>query len=140
MAGLRSPGYTTGLHETSILVIDKDGNPLVGAHLKWPGGGVVTNQSGEAHVIVPSTETVITISYMGKRNHIAKFKDLVNAMITMQDQVNNLPPVVVGQPRQVKKKEINWMMVGAIGIGAILILAALSKKSKGLRAPVVIDI
>ena len=132
---------------TSILVIDKDGNPLINAHLKWDGGGVITNAEGEAVVTVPSENTVITISYMGKRDHIAKFSDLVNAMVTLQDQVNNLPPVVVGTPKPPKTtpnpskptqlKTTNWVSTAAIGLGAVLLIAAImgSKKDQGLNGP-----
>lgn len=133
---------------TSILVIDKDGNPLTSAHLKWNGGGVITNADGEAIVSVPSENTVITISYMGKRDHIAKFSDLVNAMVTLQDQINNLPPVVVGtKPPKVTTpkpstpvttvKKSNWVNTAAIGLGAVLLIAAIMgrKKEDGLNGP-----
>lgn len=139
----------TGSLSTVITVIDMEGNPLVNAHVTWPGGGVVTDANGDASISVPSENTQITISYMGKRTHIAAFKDLVNAMITMQDNINNLPPVVVNPTKPLPGKYIppkkttqtNWLTTLGIGLAAFLLLTTLAKQSdkktnsKGLNAP-----
>lgn len=131
---------------TSILVIDVDGKPLQNVHVKWPGGGTITDGNGEANISVTNENTVITITYVGKRTHIAAFKDLVNAMITLQENPTNLPPVVVKpQPTPtatVKKKNNQWLTI-ALGVGAIFLVSAIGSKGKtgsatkaiGLSAP-----
>lgn len=173
--GIIPDGHTTtttqgnGATTKTIEVIDADGNPLVGAHVKWNGQGIITNASGYATLNVSNPETQVTISFLGKRSHIAKFKDL-GSMITLQTQVNSLPPVVVGQPTTPPSTTENkgntklYLSIG-IGIGALLLIAALSKKDnkknsglnavrpkkkkgkkttkkkrKGLREPVTIEI
>src|SRR5690606_7714852 len=116
----------------TIQVIDVNGDPLENAHVKWAGGGTITDANGEATINVPSQGTIITITYMGKRTHIAAFKDLVNAMITLQETVANLPPVVVGekpsttQPSTKEPSRHGKMLTYiAIGVGAIFLISAL---------------
>jgi hypothetical protein len=132
--------YPKGTLSKTIQVIDKNGDPLVNVHFKWNDGGTnvgtITGQNGEATVNVPSESTQVQISYVGKRTHIAKYSDL-GSLITLQDQVNNLPPVVVGTtttpPVVTTEKKTNWLKTAGIGIGAFLLISAFSgsgKKSK----------
>jgi len=140
-----------GAFTKSLQIIDKDGNPLVGAHITWNNGGTnvgtTTDSNGEATVNVTSENTEITISYMGKRGHVATFANL-GSLITLQDNTNNLPPVKVGtKPTQTTTttppaKKTNWIKTAGIGIGAFLLINALSSsggskksKSNGLNGP-----
>lgn len=146
--GTQSPPFSPGFTKT-IEVIDYNGNPIVSAHVKWDAKGTITNAAGEATINVPTQSTEVTISYMGKRTHIATFENL-GSLITLQDQVNSLPPVVVGQPKPpvtttttpkpttpttTMVKKTNWVKTAGIGLGAILLISALSGKKKGLNAP-----
>lgn len=142
-----NPGgmYNKGALSTTIQVIDVNGNPLESAHLRWnengSSKGTITDANGDATINVANENTIITISYLGKRAHVAAFKDLVNAMITLQENVNSLPPVVVKPtPKPTTKsptatttevKKNNLVKTAAIGIGALLLLGALSKGKKG---------
>lgn len=145
--GINPYPYQTGgkgAFEKSFMIIDKNGDPLTNVHVKWSiggtGFGTITDANGEATVNVDSESSVITISHMGKRSHIAKYSDL-GSLITLQDNVNNLPPVVVGTkpttttpPVIATVKKTNWVKTAAIGVGALLLIGALSKdgkKSKG---------
>ena len=148
----RSTNNFEGLKTISVTTMqDKDGNPLVGAHITWNNGGTnvgtTTDSNGEATVNVTSENTEITISYMGKRGHVATFANL-GSLITLQDNTNNLPPVKVGtKPTQTTTtpppaKKTNWIKTAGIGIGALLLINALSSsggskksKSNGLNAP-----
>ncbi|MAB40179.1 MAG: hypothetical protein CL528_00365 [Aequorivita sp.] len=150
--GINPYPYQTGgkgAFSKTLQIVDKDGNPLVGAHLTWKDGssnvGTTTDTNGEATINVVSENTAVSISYMGKRGHVATFANL-GSLITLQDNVNNLPPVVVGpKPTQTTTtnlpaaKKVNWVKTAGIGIGALLLIGALSssssKKSSGLNGP-----
>jgi hypothetical protein len=126
-----------------VEIIDKDGTPLQNAHITWTESGkkvgTITNAEGIATVEVENQTTLITITYVGKRTHVAAFKDL-GSLITLQDNVNNLPPVVIKNPTtkpttptnttppvaQVDKKS-GFMKTAIIGIGALLLISAFSK-------------
>lgn len=119
--------------QTSIQVIDVDGTPLRGANITWgSASGTTTNENGEATIKVPSASTVVTISYMGKRTQVSKFADIQNALVTLQENVNNLPPVVVGNtpstPAVSGDKKKSQMTAILIGVGAIFLVSALSSK------------
>ncbi|MDP2687523.1 MAG: hypothetical protein Q8O62_09890 [Aequorivita sp.] len=136
---------TKGTLSKIIEVIDINGKPLVSAHVKWGTQGTITNQNGEATVTVDSESTQITISYVGKRTHIASFANL-GGLITLQENVNNLPAVVVGTtkpttttppvttpPVVATVKKTDWVKTAGIGLVALLAISALSgsgKKSK----------
>lgn len=118
-----------------IEVIDVDGNPLEGAHVIFENSGTVTNQNGIAIVTVESENTQVTVSYLGKRSHIARFKDL-GGLITLQENPGDLPPVNVSPVQKTNKKMLQY---AAIGIGAIFLISMILKsgKKKGLKQPVV---
>lgn len=149
------PQYTTtttapeskkGLLSKEVQIIDVDGKPLAGAHLVWKDGkknvGTTTDSNGFATVTVPIESTKISISFVGKRSHVAAFRDL-GQMIGLQNNVDNLPPVTVGTEKekpddQQKPTKTNYLKVAGISIAALLIIGAIGgegKKSKGLNAP-----
>ncbi len=128
--------YNKAKLNTTIQVIDINGNPLVSAHVKWSVGGTITDANGEATINVFSENTQVSISYVGKRTHIAPFSGLVNAMVTLQENVSNLPPVVVGtKPTTTNttvdpSKNKKMLITVAIGVGVIFLISALSSKGK----------
>lgn len=115
-------------------IIDIDGNPLVGAHVKWGSKGTVTDANGEATVSVASSETMITITYMGKRSHTTSFASL-GGLITLQDAVDDLPDVVVHDEPISQPKSNKMLYTALIGVGLLIVIASLKKTDKGLNAP-----
>lgn len=132
--------YPKGTLSKTVEIIDINGDSLVGAHLKWNNAGTavgtITNASGEATINVPTENTEITITYVGKRTHITSYSNL-GSLITLQDNVANLPPVVVGTtkptttpPANPPAKKNNALRNIALGVGAIFLISALTSDGK----------
>lgn len=112
-----------------IQVIDVNGNPLEGVHLKYNDGtGTITNANGIANLAVQNQNARVTISHVGKRTQIADVKNL-GSLITMQeDPDNNLPPVVIGG-----KKSNTWIYATFGILAGIGLLAAAANKPKKVK-------
>lgn len=128
LAGLAAANLTK-----TITIIDIDGKPLVNAHLVWGKEGVVTDQNGDAIITVPDHSTQVTISYVGKRTHVARFGDL-GSLITLQNQTNNLPPVVIKPTNPNSPTSNKFLVTAAIGVAAIFLVSWMASQ-KGLAAP-----
>lgn len=145
--GTQSPPFNPGFTKT-FKVIDYFDDPLVSAHVKWDAKGTITNAAGEATVNVPTQNTEVTISYMGKHTHTSTFANLKD-VIVLEDQMEEMPEVVITNKPPVKTtptttkttattttvKKTNWLKTAGIGLAAILLIGAVSGKKKGLNAP-----
>lgn len=70
----------------SGFVVDKNGNPVVGAEVVAPGGGasVITDSDGSFQIEVPFMLNKLTASYTGMRQKTLKLKDSDNLVFRMK--------------------------------------------------------
>lgn len=133
---------TTALKGKEIQIVDVNGIPLSDANIKVVGtsNGGVTDANG--YIILPdvSTESLITISYVGKKPVTRKLGEM-GSLITLQDLPMQNEEIVLTQQQKANKT----LMYGAIGAGLIFLLAGVFSKDKkgknskastsGLNAP-----
>lgn len=102
-------------------VIDSNGEPIIGAtvQLKGTSTGVITDVDGKYEILVPTSEVVLSVSFIGYQKKELKVGDQSYVVIHLQEDVQNLDEVTV-VAYGVQKKATLTGAISSIGTKALL--------------------
>jgi hypothetical protein len=136
-----------------VLFVDQMGNPLANVNfysVNNPSDGVTTGVDGMAALPDLPDSTMMRASYVGKKSVTKTLYEFTGGMITLQDEIGELDPVIITTPPPPTntstttpsipvvdntQKYLKWALIAiaAIGVSTIVFGSSNSSDTQGLN-------